>query len=108
MWIEGNPSGDVEDITYNARPFFTITPINDVSARIYLDNVFVKSSDKLERVIFGFLFSYNFSPKSWIYLAVNEIRDRSEEYDLIGNALPQRMHVVDRVGVLKVKYLYYF
>jgi hypothetical protein len=108
MFIEGNPSGNVEDITYNARPYLTITPVNDLSARIYLDNVFVKSSDKLEHVIFGFLFSYNFSPKSWIYFAVNEIRDRSEEYDLAGNALPLKMHVVDRVGVLKVKYLYYF
>jgi len=108
MWIEGNPSGNVEDITYNARPYLTITPVNDLSARIYLDNVFVKSSDKLERIIFGFLFSYNFSPKSWIYFAVNDISDRSQEFDSGGNALPVRIHVVDRVAVLKVKYLYYF
>ncbi|MCK9210270.1 MAG: carbohydrate binding family 9 domain-containing protein [Ignavibacteriaceae bacterium] len=108
MFIEGNPSGNVEDITYNARPYLTITPVNDLNARIYLDNVFVKSSDKLERIIFGFLFSYNFSPKSWIYFAVNDIKDRSQEFDFAGNSLPVRMHVVDRVGVLKVKYLYYF
>lgn len=108
MFIEGNPSGSVEEITYNARPYLTLTPVNDVSARIYFDNVFLKSSDKLEQVIFGFLFSYNFSPKSWIYLAINEIRDRSAEFDLLGNITPSRMHVVDRVGVFKVKYLYYF
>ena len=24
----------------------------------------------------GFLFSYNFLPKSWIYLAYNELRER--------------------------------
>jgi len=108
MFVEGNPEGNIQDITYNARPYMTITPINNLNARIYLDNVFLKSSDKLENVIFGFLFSYNFSPKSWIYLAINEIRDRSDEFDKLGNQLPQRMHVVDRVGVLKVKYLYYF
>ena len=108
MFIEGNPEGNVEEITYNARPFVTLTPINDLRVRLYLDNVFVKSSDKLEQVIFGFLFSYNFSPKSWIYFAVNEIRDRSQQFDPSGNILPASMHVVDRVGVFKVKYLYYF
>ncbi|MDP3685138.1 MAG: hydrolase, partial [Ignavibacteria bacterium] len=55
MFIEGNPEGNVEEITYNARPFVTITPMNDLRVRVYLDNVFVKSSDKLEQVIFGFL-----------------------------------------------------
>ncbi|MFA6979131.1 MAG: DUF5916 domain-containing protein [Ignavibacteriaceae bacterium] len=108
MFIEGNPEGNVEEITYNARPFVTLTPINDLRVRLYLDNVFVKSSDKLEQVIFGFLFSYNFSPKSWIYFAVNEIRDRSQQFDPSGNILPASMHVVDRVGVFKIKYLYYF
>lgn len=108
MFVEGNPEGNVEEITYNARPFVTLTPVNDLRIRLYLDNVFMKSSDKLERVIFGFLFSYNFSPKSWIYLAVNEIRDRSQQFDVSGNILPASMHVVDRVGVFKIKYLYYF
>jgi len=108
MYIEGNPAGNVEDIAYNARPFLNITPINNLNARIYVDNVFTKSSDKLERVILGFLFSYNFSPKSWIYFAVNEISDRSDQMDAAGNKLPTKMHVIDRVGVLKVKYLYYF
>ncbi|MBN2090274.1 carbohydrate binding family 9 domain-containing protein [candidate division KSB1 bacterium] len=107
-FIEGNPTGGIEDITYNARPYLSMTPINNLNVRLYYDNLFIRSTDRSEQTIFGFLFSYNFSPKSWIYLAINEIRDRSDEYDSVGSLLPNRLHVVDRVGVFKVKYLYYF
>ncbi len=108
IWIEGNPDGDVEDITYNTRPYFSVTPINDLNLRVYVDNVFVKSTEHIEQIIVGFLFSYNFSPKSWIYFAINEIQDRSNRYDSADKLLPQRMHLVNRVGVFKIKYLYYF
>jgi hypothetical protein len=108
MFVEGNPDNKIEDITYNARPFFSVTPLNDLSIRVYLDNVYVRSTKQVQQVIFGFLFSYSFLPKSWIYLAVNEIRDRGPEYDPMGIVLPNRLHVTDRVSVLKLKYLYYF
>jgi hypothetical protein len=108
MFIEGNPEGNVEDITYNARPFFSFTPINNLNFRVYVDNVFVRSSDKMERIITGFLFSWNFMPKSWIYLAINELRDRSDQYDSNNNLLPNTMHITDRAAVFKIKYLYYF
>ena len=108
MYVEGNPEGHLEDITYNARPYFSLTPINNLNVRVYVDNVFIKSVDRLDHVIAGFLFSYNFSPKSWIYFAFNEVRDRSDQFDQSGNMLPHRMHTVDRAGVAKIKYLYYF
>jgi hypothetical protein len=107
MYIEGNPAGHVEDITYNARPFFSFTPVNNVNVRVYVDNLYLTSSDHLERVIGGLLFSYNFLPKSWVYLALNEMRDRSEEIDAMGISRPARMHTTQRAGVMKVKYLYY-
>lgn len=108
MFIEGNPQGSIEDITFNARPFFSITPINNLNFRVYVDNVFVRSSDRMERIIAGFLFSYNFSPKSWIYFALNEVQDRSDQFDANNNLLPNRMHTTERAGVFKIKYLYYF
>jgi hypothetical protein len=108
MYIEGNPEGGVEDITYNARPFVSISPVNHVKIRVYVDNVFRRSTDRLERVLGGLLFSYNFLPKSWVYFAVNEVRERQEGADALGNTLPARMQVTDRVAVAKVKYLYYF
>jgi hypothetical protein len=108
MFIEGRPGGSIEDITHNARPYFSLTPVNYLNVRVYLDNLFVRSTDRMEQMIGGLLFSYNFLPKSWIYFAINEIRDRSEEYDGTGMLLRNRLHVNDRAAVLKLKYLYYF
>lgn len=108
MYVEFNPDGNIEDITYNARPYFSLTPVNDLNIRFYVDNVFVRSTKRVERIIAGFLFSYNFLPKSWIYFAINEAHDRSTEYDSSGSSLPDRLHVSNRAAVIKIKYLYYF
>jgi hypothetical protein len=108
MYMEGNPDGALEEITYNARPEFTVSPFNDLRLRVYVDGVFVRSTDRLEQLLVGFLFSYNFLPKSWIYFAVNEARNRDEETDAGGNPLPKQMHLVERVATFKVKYLLYF
>ena len=108
VYVEGNPGNRVQDITYNARPFASVTPVNDLNLRVYLDNVFVRSTERMERVIFGALFAYSFLPKSWIYFAINELRDRSDQSDASGLLLPDTLHVTDRLGVLKIKYLYYF
>jgi hypothetical protein len=35
-------------------------------------SVFLRSRDRLEETILRFLFSYNLSPKSWIYFAIYE------------------------------------
>jgi len=98
VFVEWKPEGDVEDITYNTRPFISATPINNLNIRVYLDNVLLRSTNRFEQLIGGLLFSYNFSPKSWIYFAINEIQARPN-----GN-----MEVQDRAGVFKLKYLYYF
>ncbi len=108
MWVEGNPSGNVEDVTYDARPFLSLTPVNNLNLRIYLDNLYDESSQHIQQIITGFLFSYNFSPKSWIYFAYNELDNRDNQYDPMGNLLPQKMHVAARAAEFKVKYLYYF
>ena len=108
MFIEGNPDGKIEATTYNARPYFSVTPINNLNFRLYVDNVYSSESRRIESIIAGFLFSWNFLPKSWVYLAINDYYDRSNEYDTSGNLLPNRIHLTDRAAVLKLKYLYYF
>ena len=108
MFIEGNPENKIEAITYNARPFVTLKPVNDINVRIYVDNVFSTETDHLESMIVGVLFSWNFLPKSWVYFAFNDFQDRSERFDSMGNLLPNKLHVTDRASVLKLKYLYYF
>ncbi len=108
VWIEGNPEGETEEITWNARPFISVNPISNMNLKLYVDNVFVRSTNRIERMIIGLLFSYNFSPKSWIYFAFNELRDLSEEYDKDGSLIPARLHTENRAAVIKIKYLYYF
>ncbi len=107
-FVEWKPDRVVEDITFNARPYFSWTPVNDLNVRVYLDGVYYRSTEHVEQTIFGLLFSYNFLPKSWVYFAVNELRDRSTEYDALGAPLANRIHVAGRAAVLKLKYLYYF
>jgi hypothetical protein len=106
--VEDKPNGSLEDITYNARPYFSFTPINNMNLRVYVDNLYQTETDHLERVLLGVLYSYNFLPKSWIYLAFNQTDDRSPQFDPAGNQLPLIMHLTSRDGVFKVKYLYYF
>jgi hypothetical protein len=108
MYVEKKPDGSLQDITYNARPYFSFTPVNNMNFRVYVDNLYTTETDHLERVLLGVLFSYNFSPKSWIYFAVNQLNDRSPQYDQNGVQLPQQMHLTAQAGVLKIKYLYYF
>ncbi|MGE5683292.1 MAG: DUF5916 domain-containing protein [Bacillota bacterium] len=108
MWIENKPDGSVEDITYNTRPYLTVIPVNNLTMRLYVDNVYLKSLDRLNSLIIGFLFSYNFSPKSWIHFAYNEVQNRDPHFDSFGRQLPQVMHVSDRASVIKINYLYYF
>ncbi len=106
--IENKPDGSVQDITYNARPYFSFTPVNNMNLRVYVDNLYETETDHLERIIVGILYSYNFLPKSWIYFAINQLDDRSLQYDMNGNELPEQMHLTSRAAVLKIKYLYYF
>ncbi len=105
--IEGSRDYSVEEITYNSRPYISVTPLNDLNVRLYVDNTFVKSLDRLDNIMLGALFSYSFLPKSWIYLAFNEIGERKQEFDLSGNPLPIRMHPTNAISVFKVKYLYF-
>jgi|YelNatPaOPRAMG01_1025707.scaffolds.fasta_scaffold02351_2 hypothetical protein len=108
MWAEWNPAGSLVDITYDARPYFSFTPINYLNIRFYIDNLYYSTSKQMEQFISGLLFSYNFLPKSWIYFAYNEVDNRSQQFDAAGNILPRKMHVAARAGVFKIKYLYYF
>ena len=106
IFIEGAPDNRIEETTYNTRPYFSFTPVNDLNLRMYVDNVFLQSSKKFENLIFGFLFSYNYSPKSWIYFAVNEMSQREASYDIYGMQVSNKMQILDRAAVIKLSYLY--
>jgi hypothetical protein len=107
MFVERKPDGSLEDITFNARPYCSLTPMNDLNIRVYVDDVFLLSSRKDERIILGALISYNFLPKSWIYLAFNELQERPVPGDSPAGSR-RVLQTTGRAAVTKVKYLYYF
>jgi hypothetical protein len=106
-WIEFNPNNSILEITHNFRPKVTYAITKDIHFRIYVDNTILKSSGKLERMLIGGLFSYNFSPKSWLYLAYNDNYEMKEPSVFITNPT-RELKSLDKIVVFKVRYLYYF
>ena len=91
---------DLVEFTINTRPFLSITPVNDLNVYLYVDLTGLKSSGRVERIIGGLLFAWQFQPKSWLYIAINEFQDREQLQS-------RRLFVRHRAAVLKLKYLYY-
>jgi hypothetical protein len=58
----------------------------------------IKKTNLIENRI-GFLFSWNFSPKSWLYIAFNDYREQNDQGSLVN---------ISRIGAIKAKYLIYF
>ncbi|MGB9721899.1 MAG: DUF5916 domain-containing protein, partial [bacterium] len=102
--VEWNPEGIIALITPYATPRidFTITPT--MTFGIFNEFVFNTPDTDFEKTKilsnrFGFLFSYNFKPKSWLYIALNDYRVKNEMDKLI---------LKNQVGAIKAKYLIYF
>ncbi len=102
-WIEWDTTNTIIAIWPMATPRidFTITP--KMTFGVFNEFVFTTPGtdfDKTEFLTnrFGFLFSYNFKPKSWLYIALNDYRKN------FGNGL----ELLNQVSAIKAKYLVYF
>ncbi|MGQ9818288.1 MAG: DUF5916 domain-containing protein, partial [bacterium] len=78
-WIELDTTNTIITIWPMATPriYFTITPTMEFS--LFNEFVFTTPGTDLGKTDFlsnrfGFLFSYNFKPKSWLYIALNDYR----------------------------------
>ncbi len=106
FFIETDPDGHTDEVTINARPYARLTPVNDVSLHLYVDGLRRRSTGEVERLLGGLLFSWQYRPKSWVYLAVNEVEDRNDP-TLSPAGVPRPLLVRDRAAVLKAKVLFY-
>jgi hypothetical protein len=102
-WWEANPDCDIVGVTSAVRPKVDFRINSKISFNVYSEMVFNTPETRFgetdlasNRV--GFLFSWNFRPKSWLYVAVNEYQ---ADY---GNGL----ELADRVAAVKLRYLLYF
>lgn len=104
LWIEWDPTNTIIAMTPTVRPRLDIKFNANTSLAIF--NEFIMqtpetnlSDTELQANRLGVLFSWNFLPKSWLYVALNDYREQDEQ----GTIQP-----VYRIGAVKVKYLFYF
>jgi hypothetical protein len=104
IWIEWDPDHSIEAIWPIFRPSIDIAFNADMNLRIF-DEIVTRTPGtdfgELEylwnRV--GMLFAWNFMPKSWIYIALNDHREQNQFGDL---------QPIYQIGAIKAKYLIYF
>jgi hypothetical protein len=100
---ELDPAGRVVSVTTPLSPRLDFRFDSRVNFNIYDNLVFETPRTQLDstKILsnrFGFLFSWNFLPKSWLYVALNDFRVDS------GDGL----NLASRVGAVKLRYLFYF
>jgi hypothetical protein len=104
LWIEWDPDNQVEAIWPILRPSIDIQFSADMKLRIFDEIVTQTPGTDFGELEYlwnrvGVLFSWNFMPKSWLYIALNDHRVQDEFGDL---------RPLYQIGAIKAKYLIYF
>ncbi|KPK64602.1 hypothetical protein AMJ83_02575 [candidate division WOR_3 bacterium SM23_42] len=104
IWIEWDPDHHIEAIWPIFRPSIDVAFNAEMNLRIFDEIVTRTPSTDFGELEYrwnriGALFSWNFMPKSWLYIALNDHRTQDEYGDL------QPLY---QIGAIKAKYLLYF
>ncbi|MGQ9778055.1 MAG: DUF5916 domain-containing protein [Thermodesulfobacteriota bacterium] len=91
--IEWKPNKELEAVSWVFRPILQYAITRDMHIRVYTEP---NTDTHIHQ--FNALFSYNFRPKSWFYIALNEARDNTEGKMVLSN----------RIGVIKLRYLFFW
>ncbi len=101
--FEWDPDGSIAAITPIWEPRIELKISHNIDISLYSEFVITTDEGDLgtaeiysNRI--GFLFAWNFMPKSWLYVAFNDFREN------IGDGLTLQQ----RIGAIKAKYLLYF
>ena len=101
--MEWDPDGDLHSITPIWTPRIEYQLNADMDISLYSEFVFTTDLGKLSTAEIssnriGLLFAWNFSPKSWLYVAFNDLRRDEGE----------GLEPAERIAAVKIKYLIYF
>ena len=104
LWIEWDTLNTMIGMTPRFRPNVSFRFNADMKVSFFSEFVMQTPHVDIGETEFysartGMLFSWNFSPKSWLYIALNDFRKQDE----VGDIVPRY-----QVGAIKVKYLVYF
>jgi hypothetical protein len=100
---ERDPVGKVAAVTSILRPRIDYRINAQMSFNVYDEVVLLTpgtrfDSTRLATNRVGFLYSWNFLPKSWLYVAFNDFRVDVD----------RKLTLANRVGAIKLRYLFYF
>ena len=99
-WIEFNPEGKFESMSSSIAPGIGYSFTKDISLSLYSE--FVPLTDRNSTELFSarisFLWSWKVAPKSYVYIAFNDYRERTS----------QTFQEKECIGMIKLKYLFYF
>ncbi len=103
-WVEWDPDNDLVAVTSVLTPRIDVRFNADMMLTVFNQMVFVTPGTEygmtnLASNRLGALFAWNFKPKSWIYVALNDYNIEDET---------GQMELYDRVAAVKAKYLLYF
>ena len=101
FWIQYDMDGDVNNIVVAMRPWIQIALNKNVLLKMYGEANSTGAAFRDQHVFSrraAFLLSYNFAPKSWIYIGFNDFEERSSD----------EFTPIERRGIAKIKYLLYF
>jgi len=96
-WIELTPDRELEEQTIRLRPGVRFNITKDINIGVYEETIISNKIGAFSHRI-GVSFAYNFLPKSWLYLAINDLETKDE-----GVFSSQ-----ERIIALKAKYLFFW
>lgn len=96
-WVKRRPNGGIDEVTWRLRPGVSYAIARGMDVRLYEETPICKTTGVVSFRL-GFSYSYNFAPKSWLYLAINDWQLRDSDN---GRYVPQQ-----RVLAVKIKYLF--
>lgn len=104
LWVEWDTIGTVLAMWPRIRPRLDFRINADMTMALFDEIVMYTPQTNLGETEFianrlGFLYSWNFRPKSWLYIALNDYRAQDET----GSLQPQY-----RIAAIKATYLFYF
>ncbi len=108
LWIEWNPDKKIEAMTPIFRPRVDYRITAKMNLSLFNEMVAATPGSEPEKTRlqtdrFGLLYSWNFSPKSWLYVALNDYNSLDYASNPEGTMTQKYA-----IGAIKAKYLLYF
>ena len=98
--LEFRPDRSLEEITFIVTPRFTWNVTRDLQVSSYAEGVATYTTKEIGRVRIGALLKWRVAPKSWFYIALNDLETRPSQN--------QAFTSQERVALVKIRYLFYF